>query len=109
MVTLEYGDEGVSRFLTVALYVASGGKSCLPAGDYAYIYHKGTYEDARFSYRLPCDFIQQEALVPIGPVTENVLMDHLSVGDEEDYLVEIMIQITPGNNSGSQSVTQAVT
>jgi len=83
----------VRIFLKVGQYVKSGGNDQVEAGDYAYIYHKGSYDTVYISQKKLEEYVEEMGLVTAGHFVENALLDYLAVSTEEEYLIEVMVPV----------------
>lgn len=91
----EDGPNGEKLFRKIGVYVEKDGNDAAEAGDYAYIIHKGPYESIPESKEKLLAYVRKMNLVMTGPYIENVLMDSMAVSTESDYLVEVLVPVTP--------------
>jgi len=68
-------------------------KSVKPKGIYARINHRGSYDTTHVSYKKLIDFIEKSGYEIIGDAYENELIGYLSSESQEEYLIEISIQV----------------
>jgi DNA-binding transcriptional MerR regulator len=99
---LVYTDSSPSNenlFRKVALQLQGCGDSGegIAPGNYAYIYHKGSYQSLKDSRQKIKDYIETSGYRRLGPSIEKTLIDAFSVSSEADYLVEIQIPVEPRN------------
>ena len=64
-----------------------------PKGKYAIITHKGSYETITDSYKNLIDYIKMNNEQIIGNSYEHELLNYLAVGDPNQFIIEIAIQI----------------
>lgn len=64
-----------------------------PAGLYAVIYHKGSYETLHESYECLMDFIGQNHYTVTGNACEHELLNYLAVGNSNQYIIQISVPI----------------
>ncbi|BDQ38110.1 MerR family transcriptional regulator [Pseudodesulfovibrio nedwellii] len=83
----------VRLFMKVGQYVKSGGNDRLEAGDYAYIYHKGSYDTVYLSQKKLENFMEEMGLEKVGLIYENIMLDYLAVSNEDEYLIEVMVPV----------------
>ncbi len=82
-----------------AIYIMIDSKSTVddesvkPKGIYARINHRGSYDTTHVSYKKLIDFIEKSGYEIIGDAYENELIGYLSAQSQEQYLIEISIQI----------------
>jgi len=62
-------------------------------GIYAHIIHKGNYDTTHISYKKLIDYINKNGYEIIGDAYENELIGYLSVQSQEEYLIEISVQV----------------
>lgn len=84
---------GVERFKKAAMQVRSDFHERIPAGEYAYIYHKGPYQALREAHDALKDYLEASGYKAAGDAIETVLLDAFAVASETDYLVEIQIPV----------------
>lgn len=63
-----------------------------PAGTYAMLTHKGSYETLSQSYNILKDYIKKSGLQITGNSYEHELLNYLATGRSENYVIEISIQ-----------------
>jgi DNA-binding transcriptional MerR regulator len=90
---IETAGGGDEIFKRVALELAMKSKDFIASGKYAYLYHKGPYEELKASRAQLHDFVVKSGFQPIGETIENVLLDSFAVSSEDDYLVEIQVLV----------------
>lgn len=93
MVEVEDGPDGTEIFKTVALPSETRANHLLGEGYFAYLFHKGPYEELTASRAKLGKFIRVSGHCPIGPALERVLLSKLAVSHEKDFLVEIQIPV----------------
>jgi len=82
-----------------AIYIIKDSKNIIenesikPGGIYAYINHRGSYETTHLSYKKLIDFVEKNGYEIIGDAYENELIGYLSARVQEEYLVELSIQV----------------
>ncbi|MCY6485430.1 MerR family transcriptional regulator [Clostridium aestuarii] len=64
-----------------------------PKGIYACINHRGGYDTTYISYKKLIDFIEKSGYEIIGDAYENELIGYLSAQSQEQYLIELSIQV----------------
>lgn len=64
-----------------------------PAGTYALINHKGSYEAIEQSYQTLKNFIKKSGRSITGNAYEHELLNYLATGQAENYVIEISIQV----------------
>lgn len=64
-----------------------------PAGTYALVNHKGSYETIAESYQMLKAFIKKSGRSIIGNAYEHELLNYLATGQAENYVIEISIQV----------------
>jgi len=95
------GREGKSgeNFAAVAIPVDHGGVheavTTIPAGNFAYYYHKGPYETLDRSHSKLKTYIKKAGHRISGPVMERGLISGLGAFSQRDYLVEIQAPVVP--------------
>ena len=62
-------------------------------GIYAYINHRGGYDTTHISYKKLIDFIENSGYEIVGDAYENELIGYLSARSQEEYLIELSIQV----------------
>ena len=93
LVWVEDGPDGEEIFKRVALPSEDRANDHLPAGFYAYLFHKGPYEDLAASRKMLLSFVTESEHRGTGPVIERVLLSKLAVSREEDFLIEIQMPV----------------
>ena len=63
-----------------------------PAGTYAMLNHKGSYETLCHSYSVLKDYIKKTGLQITGNSYEHELLNYLATGESDNYVIEISIQ-----------------
>ena len=81
------------RFIKVGLLREAEGAEYLPQGDYAHIYHKGTFDEAAQTTRLLLDEIKKQGYTPHGPFLSRLLVSALVAVDESEYILDVAIQV----------------
>lgn len=82
-----------------AIYIMIDSKSIIddasvkPKGIYARINHRGSYDTTNVSYKKLIDFIEKSGYEIIGDAYEDELIGYLSVESQEEYLIELSIQV----------------
>ena len=64
-----------------------------PAGTYALINHKGSYETIAKSYQMLKAYIKESGRSITGNAYEHELLNYLATGQAENYVIEISIQV----------------
>ncbi|MGV8905763.1 MAG: MerR family transcriptional regulator [Acetobacterium sp.] len=64
-----------------------------PQGRYAIITHKGSYETIKDSYKKLMDYIKENDQQISGNSYEHELLNYLAVGNPDQFIIEIAIQI----------------
>lgn len=64
-----------------------------PKGIYACINHKGGYDTTHISYNKLIDFIEKNRYEIVGDGYENELIGYLCSKSQEEYLIEISIEV----------------
>lgn len=64
-----------------------------PAGTYAILYHKGSYDSMNDSYLHLLSYINKNNLQITGCSYEHELLNHLAASGPEDYITQIAIQV----------------
>lgn len=66
-----------------------------PAGQYAIIYHQGSYDEFLQSetYNTLLDYIEQEQLALDGDVYEEYLLHSIAAKEEKDYITKISVKV----------------
>lgn len=64
-----------------------------PQGRYAIITHKGSYETIADSYKILIDYIDENNEQILGNAYEHELLNYLAVGDPDQFVTQIAIQI----------------
>lgn len=64
-----------------------------PRGKYAIITHKGSYETIKDSYKKLIDYIRENNWQISGNSYEHELLNYLAVGDPDQFIIEIAIQV----------------
>jgi len=80
-------------FKKVALQVPGASGESLEDGNYAYIYHKGSYQSLPESHQKLKKYIVTSGYRATGLAVEQYLMNALAVSNEDDYLIEIQIPV----------------
>lgn len=82
-----------------AVYIMADSKtaaehySIKPEGIYGCINHRGGYDTTDISYKKLIDFIENSGYKIIGDGYENELIGYLSAESQEEYLIELSIQV----------------
>ncbi|VFQ43598.1 MerR family transcriptional regulator [Desulfoluna butyratoxydans] len=90
----EVSPETEERFQSVALQVPGATGATIPAGEYAYLYHKGRFEDLPLSRAKLWAHIARQGYTTDNTAIEKVLLNSLAVPREDDYLIEIRMPVT---------------
>ena len=85
--------QGRESFAQVAFEVSWETGQCIDAGTYGYMYHKGPYDKICLSRKALVRHLHGSGYVPTGESVERALLDSLAVGNESEYLVEILIPV----------------
>lgn len=97
IVQLELTATGSNKFLFKAAAIETTGaaEQSIPAGTFAYIYHKGPFSTISESQDRLLAFIEDNGYTPLNNLCyERVLLEGLVVTSQEDYLTEILMPIT---------------
>ncbi len=84
---------GHENFKRVALETDRKSSHFLPGGEYAYLYHKGTYETLPESRMQLSRYIRKSGFQKAGDTIEKMLLGSLTIPDETDYLTEIQVLV----------------
>lgn len=93
MVFTETGGGGDEIFKRVAFELDRKSKDFIASGKYAYLYHKGPYEELKASRAQLQNFVIKSGFQPVGETIEKVLLDSFAVSSYDDYLVEIQVLV----------------
>lgn len=94
LVYVETSSLSNALFKMVALQVESDTGQTIAAGDYAYIYHKGTIQALNDSRQKLVDYVEASCYRASTTTTiEKILLDALAVSNHDDYLVEVQIPV----------------
>lgn len=93
MVFVGVNDTKYECFKKIALELSRESEECLPAGNYAYLYHKGSYADLDRSWKMLLDFIEESGLEICGECIEKALLNNFAVSNYDDILLELQVQI----------------
>ena len=66
-----------------------------PAGSYAIIEHRGSYESMDDSYEALKAYIAEQGLRICGHAYEHELLSYFAVPDPSEYVIQISIQVEP--------------
>lgn len=93
MVFVEIGGNEQEIFKKVALELNHISPESIPGGEYAYLYHKGSYERLAASWSRLFEYIDNSGFQVAGEAIEKVLMNTFAAPNEEDILVEIQVPV----------------
>jgi len=91
---VEVSPDTQERFQSVALHVPATTGTSIPAGEYAYFYHKGRFDELPQSRAKLWAHIARQGYTTGDTAIEKVLLDSLAVPSEDDYLIEIRMPVT---------------
>lgn len=66
-----------------------------PAGDYAIIYHQGTYEDIVTIYETLFTYLKNAQLEVDGNIYEEYLLHSIATKEENEYVTKISVKVKP--------------
>lgn len=90
---IKKSSEKIELFEKVSIPMNEGFNEVIPRGYYAYIYHQGPFEALAKTRQQLEIYIQDSGYSSVGNFIEKVLLSGLEVADENEYLVEVLIQI----------------
>jgi len=93
LAVVDMAPDGTKLFRAIGMYVEGGGNDTIKAGNYAYIIHQGRYDMIDASYEKLLAYVAEMNLQAQGSVLENILLDVMAVSSEDEYLVEIMVEV----------------
>lgn len=64
-----------------------------PAGDYAILYHQGTYESLNTAYQILRTFLETKQLEIDGDIYEEYLLHSIAAKEEEHYITKISVKV----------------
>lgn len=68
-----------------------------PAGTYAVMYHKGSYESMADSYQALIAYIKKNNLAITGCSYEHELLNQLAAASPDEFIIQIAIQVEPNH------------
>lgn len=92
---VEEDEKGQELYKKIAVIIPEKGRDIIEAGNYAYIYHKGTIESRMDSKRELSKYIEKSKYRKIGPSIDRFSLHSLVAAQKDDYLIEIQYPVEP--------------
>jgi DNA-binding transcriptional MerR regulator/effector-binding domain-containing protein len=78
---------------SVAVHIDEPSDHCIAAGNYGYMIHKGSMWSLRDSRNKLIQYLHGLGFQQMGKAIERVLLDHIAVPAQQEYMVEILLPI----------------
>ncbi|MER2109192.1 MAG: GyrI-like domain-containing protein [Solibacillus sp.] len=92
--TSDYFKDPESEMLSYMFCHAEDASAMMkPAGDYAIIYHQGSYEEMSQTYEVLLNFLTQTQLELDGDIHEEYLLHSIAAKEEENYITKISVKV----------------